>query len=156
MIYKNVLVPYDKSEHAARALKTAIQLISDDPEAKLTVLFVADTTDQEDVTLTVAARMAGVGSGNIDIATDENLAYRDQLKLSIGDEIATMLENCPNKVKISIATGKPQHAILNSAYDHENDLIVMGCRGLNAIRGVLGSVSYHVLRHSLCPVFIIK
>ena len=32
----------------------------------------------------------------------------------------------------------------------------MGCRGLNAVAGMLGSVSYAVLRNANCPVLIEK
>ncbi|MFR3274067.1 MAG: universal stress protein, partial [Slackia sp.] len=33
-------------------------------------------------------------------------------------------------------------------------LIVMGSRGLSAVAGVLGSVSYAVLRNAECPVMV--
>lgn len=37
MLFKNVLVPYDESEHAAAALHLAIDLVGDDPEATIRV-----------------------------------------------------------------------------------------------------------------------
>ena len=40
MLFKNVLVPYDESEHAAAALHLAIDLVGDDPEATIRVVTV--------------------------------------------------------------------------------------------------------------------
>ena len=66
------------------------------------------------------------------------------------------MKDAPNEVTVKVVTGKAHHAILNYAYDRECDLIVMGCRGLNAVLGMMGSVSYAVLRSAECPVFIVK
>ena len=156
MIYKNVLVSYDKSAHARKALHAALRMVSDDPEAVVSVLYVAEAPEAHDASFDIAARMAGVQ--NVDTTNEEQMehAYRDRRKAEIEQDIAEFLEGCPNEVKVKIATGRPQHAILNYAYDHECDLIVMGCRGLNALQGMLGSVSYAVLRASEVPVFVVK
>ena len=42
------------------------------------------------------------------------------------------------------------------AKHHDVDLIVMGRRGLGAIRGMLGSVSYSLLRETDIPVLTVK
>lgn len=155
MIYKNVLVPYDKSIHAKHALETAVKLVSDDPTAVLNVLYVVEASEQHDAAFDVAVRMAGVQS--VDRSSNEmEHAFRDRRKQEIEKSIASLVEGCPNKILVKIATGRPHHAILNYAYDHECDIIVMGCRGINALQGMLGSVSYAVLRSSEVPVFIIK
>ena len=39
---------------------------------------------------------------------------------------------------------------------HDVDLVVMGCRGLDAVRGMIGSVSAAVLRSVDCPVLVVK
>lgn len=156
MIYKNVLVPYDKSTHATRALETALKLVADDPAAEVTVLFAAEAPEAHDATFDIAARMAGVQS--IDTSGEHELEreYRDHRKREIQDAIAPLIEGCPNPVQVKVAIGRAHHAILNYSYDHGCDLIVMGCRGLNALQGMLGSVSYAVLRSSEVPVFIVK
>lgn len=156
MIYQNVLVPFDQSSHAKHALETALKLISDDPEAVVSVLFVAEEPDPRDATFDIAARMAGVTAVDTSSVSEMEHVYRDRKKREIQQAIAPLVEGCPNKVEVKIATGRPHHAILNFAYDHGCDIIVMGCRGLNALQGMLGSVSYAVLRSAEVPVFIVK
>ncbi len=155
MIYKNVLVPYDKSVHAKHALETALKLVADDAQAVLNVLYVVEASEQHDAAFDMAVRMAGVQSVDRS-SNDMEHAFRDRRKQEIEESIAPLLEGCPNKVLVKVATGRPHHAILNYAYDHECDLIVMGCRGLNALQGMLGSVSYAVLRSAEMPVFVVK
>ena len=50
----------------------------------------------------------------------------------------------------------PGEQIVAFADEHACDLIVMGSRGLGALRGILGSVSSHVLREAAVPVLIVK
>lgn len=156
MIYRNVLVPYDKSTHAKHALETAVKLVSDDPQAALTVLYVTDAPESHDAAFDIAARMAGVQA--VDTSGERELEgeFRDHVKQEVRNTIAPIVEGCPNPIQVKVATGRPHLAILNYSYDHECDLIVMGCRGLNALQGMVGSVSYAVLRSSEVPVFIVK
>lgn len=156
MIYHNVLVPYDKSSHAKHALETAVKLISDDPTATLTIFYVTESPENEDATFAAAARMAGVTQVETEADHELEKEYRDAKRDSVKKDVAPIIAGAPNEIEYKIATGRPQHAILNFVYDHECDLIVMGCRGLNALQGMLGSVSYAVLRSSEVPVFIIK
>lgn len=156
MMYQNVLVPYDKSNHAKHALETALAMISDDPEALLTILYVTEAPETEDVTFAAAARMAGVQQIDTEGEHELESEYRNKKKDSIKEDVADIVAGAPNKIEYKVAMGKAHTAILNFAYDHECDLIVMGCRGLNALQGMLGSVSYAVLRSSEVPVFIVK
>ncbi|CAH8514998.1 unnamed protein product [Dicrocoelium dendriticum] len=51
---------------------------------------------------------------------------------------------------------KPGAAIVKSTKDHEADVVVMGSRGIGAIRRTfLGSVSDYVLHHASIPVVIV-
>ena len=52
--------------------------------------------------------------------------------------------------------GDPAHQILEYAKEHEQELIIMGSRGLSGIKEItLGSVSHKVTQLSKCPVLII-
>ena len=156
MIYQNVLVPYDKSSHAQHALQTALKLVSDDPAAIVNVLYVAEAPETHDAASDFAARMVGMQTAVAQAEHEIEREFRDRRKHEIGEAIAQTVADCPNEVVVQVATGRPHHAILNYAYDHECDLIVMGCRGLNALQGMIGSVSYAVLRSSEVPVFVVK
>ncbi|MGV2805317.1 universal stress protein, partial [Clostridium perfringens] len=52
--------------------------------------------------------------------------------------------------------GDPAHEILNYARDTEQQLIIIGSRGLRGIKEMmLGSVSHKVSQLSSCPVLIV-
>jgi nucleotide-binding universal stress UspA family protein len=53
--------------------------------------------------------------------------------------------------------GDPAEAILRVAEEHPIDLVVVGTRGLSALeRFFLGSVAERVVRHSPCPVLLVR
>ena len=56
----------------------------------------------------------------------------------------------------AVADTSPAEAIAKYAATHGADLIVMGRRGLVALRGMLGSVSYGVLHSAEMPVLTVK
>ena len=60
------------------------------------------------------------------------------------------------QVVYRVTSGKPHDAIVEFAETGQFDLVVMGNRGLGALRGALGSVSYAVLRSVDIPVLIVK
>ena len=58
--------------------------------------------------------------------------------------------------KTLLTTGKPGEAICNKAKECKADMIVMGSRGLNAVRRTfVGSVSDYVLHHASVPITIV-
>ena len=75
----------------------------------------------------------------------------------MGAAIGTLLDGLPNPVQV-LAVNAPSvvDGINYYAHDHGCDLIVMGSRGLGVLRGMLGSVSYGVLRSADVPVLIAK
>ena len=53
--------------------------------------------------------------------------------------------------------GRPADEIIRYAEESGADLLVMGSRGLGALREfALGSVSHKVLTHAKCPVLVVK
>ena len=75
----------------------------------------------------------------------------------VREGIGSVLDDLGDRAAIEVIPGyAPAADILSYAEKVDADLIVMGSRGLGAIRGVLGSVSYAVLREAPMPVLVIK
>ena len=160
MLFKNVLVPYDESEHAAAALHLAIDLVGDDPEATIRVVTVVsnDIMPPSALSAAVAFDTSPVSYENYE-ALLSHIAERSDRELH--DDVAGLLGRDLQSIhaKLVIETrlaGSPVEGITNYAMDYRCDLIVMGRRGLGALRGMLGSVSYGVLRSADIPVLTVK
>ena len=60
-------------------------------------------------------------------------------------------------VRFLVWEGEPGPAIVEAAAAERADLVIVGSHGRNRFeRLVLGSVSDHVVRHSTCPVLIVR
>lgn len=156
MKYSNILVPYDKSESAKRALNTALDLAALNDEARVTLLFAAPVPEFATGEFMAASRMAGgirLTPEDVDRMRQDYLDYERE---ALDEDIKAVVEAQGDKLKVVVGQGKPSRAILDYAEEMQADLIVMGCRGLNAVAGMLGSVSYAVLRNADCPVLIEK
>ncbi len=70
---------------------------------------------------------------------------------------ADVLRRAGIQVDLEVVEGPPSRAILTVAETRNADLIVIGSRGLGAIRGLLlGSVSERVVRMARCPVLVVR
>lgn len=154
MKYRNILVPYDGSESARKALKTALEFARESEGGKVTAFFAAPIPQFETQDFMIAEYISGsqpLGPAETAKMQERYLQFhRDKLKKELGDA----LNEADGLLSTAVGQGKPSKAILDYARVHENDLIVMGSRGLNALAGMLGSVSYAVLRGAECPVLV--
>ena len=148
MVFENVVVAYDGSDQALAAVKKAAEIVGGEEAAKLHVVFVTTHPNAQlpqQYLLSVEDIMA-LYNKTIDEETEK-------VKEGIGDS----LDSLGDKATIEVIPGyTPAADILGYAEKVNADLIVMGSRGLGAIRGVLGSVSYAVLREAPMPVLVIK
>lgn len=154
MKYANVLVPYDGSDSSKKALNAALEYVSLGIAGNVTVFFAAPVPQFETQDFMVAEYISG--SKPLSPAETAEMQeryvqfHREKLAKDLGD----VVEKAGDSLVIAIGQGKPSKAILEYAHDHGTDLIVMGSRGLNAVAGMLGSVSYAVLRNAECPVMV--
>lgn len=152
MMFTNILVPFDTSKHALRALEVAKGFAADDPAVRLHV-FSAIYVATKPTDLGVDAGYV-LDSGTYDRLLRAGIAReKTEVKEAIGD----MLDDLPNSVAFEVANSMDvAKSIGDYAAEHACDLIVMGARGLGRLRGMIGSVSYGVLRSSDVPVLVVK
>ena len=156
MKYSNILVPYDKSESAKHALATALDIAADREDARVTVYFAAPVPEFATGEFMAASRMSAsvrLTQEDMDRMQQDYVNFERSL---LDEDLQELLSNAGEGIDIVVGQGKPSKAILEYADEMKADLIVMGCRGLNAVAGMLGSVSYAVLRNANCPVLVEK
>lgn len=160
MKYMNILVPYDRSESAKHALSTALEIASDNNGAVVTAFFASPVPEFESTQFLAAENMSGVAHippDRLAAMQEEYLSYERGLLLDdLREYLGEAILSASDSFKVAVGQGKPSRAILDYAQSEGVDLIVMGCRGLNAVAGMLGSVSYAVLRNAACPVLVEK
>ena len=70
---------------------------------------------------------------------------------------AALLTAAQIRFESEVASGDPAHAIIDIAERYGCDMIIMGARGVGAMRSaLLGSVSQEVLHAAQVPVVIVK
>lgn len=135
-MYKNILLASDGSAHAERAAQQAIQL-ANLHQGKVTILFVLTPSKSHEREQTF----------------EQQVQYSQK---KLGNTEASLKEaNIP--FNIEVMKGEPAPEIISYANRNSYDVLVIGSRGLNSLQEmVLGSVSHKVVKHSNCPVLIVK
>ncbi|MCZ8516733.1 universal stress protein [Paenibacillus filicis] len=140
--FKKILVAYDGSELAEKALKAAIKLAVHDKKIELHILHVLKPLPIFDYIET--------GVENV------KMLRREKADVMM-KEIKESLYGMGNPIIVEIVEGHPEKKIVEYAEKHNCDLIVMGSRGLGGLKeAFLGSVSHYVVQHTRIPTFIIK
>ena len=72
-------------------------------------------------------------------------------------EALNVIGKIPGQLETVMLEGPAAEAILAAVSVHNNDLIIMGSRGLGKLAGLLlGSQSQKVVQHASCPVLIVR
>jgi nucleotide-binding universal stress UspA family protein len=141
--YRKILVATDGSDEAELAINAAIELAKEN-DAHLDVLNIIDTI--------------AMTSYSVPITGD--LVYELTLKAQeYMDEIEERAKaKGLDKINVHVRFGKPRVVISKEfPKEYDNDLIVMGATGLNAMeRLLIGSVSEFVSRNAPCDVLIVR
>jgi nucleotide-binding universal stress UspA family protein len=136
-MFKNILVAWDGSTHAKRALAEAIDI--------------ARTQDSRLTLLTVAAPVRVWAGPYVPPISEQDLIVAAEKVVAEGEALV------PDGVAVSsrTAAGDAGLELLKRVEAAGHDLVAMGSRGRGAVRSaVLGSVSHYVLNHAHVPVLI--
>ena len=138
--FKKVLIPTDGSEANNEAVEKGLSLARL-MGARATILFVVDT------------------SSFIDIPPDELVTNITSIMESQGNEYINEIIEEADELGVDtekkIVTGHPAEEIIKESENH--DMIVIGTHGRSGLsRILLGSTAEKVVRHSQCPVMLIK
>ena len=158
MIFENIVVAYDGSDQSLGAVKKAGEIAKLDSGIKVHVVFVTthpnaqlpanfnnSTFDPQQYLLSIE---------DVQELYDKTIAEETEM---VKKGIGSTLDDIIDQVSIEVIPGyAPAPDLLAHCKKVNADLIVMGSRGLGAIRGMLGSVSYAVLRESEISVLVAK
>lgn len=133
-----ILVAYDGSPAAEKAIALAKTIAGDCPEIELVLV---------NVMRLIGGGMTGAG---IDTVLADDAEVMRQRLLAVGAESVN-----PTTVKVLSGTA-PAELLLRCAREEGCDLIIMGSRGKGGVGGYLGSVSYAVTKSAQVPVLIVK
>ncbi len=143
---KNILVPTDFSEYSDKALQEAID-IARQYKGKITLLHVIEL----------------VIHCTVDYCLDPQTITQVEMesitasKKMIQDQINKFPEAKAVEVITDIRKGAPYEEILKAQEEKKFDLIVIASHGQTGLmRFLVGSVAEKVLRHSKCPVLLVR
>jgi nucleotide-binding universal stress UspA family protein len=144
-MFRRILVPYDGSQGAERALYKAIELTR--------------LCGAELILLTIY-RHHSLLEASFSMVRPETPGNMDDIMRGHASDVVDYAKQVVLDAGITprafVKAGQPSRGIVAFAAEHEVDLIVMGSRGLGSIEGyLLGSVSHKVTGLATCPVMVV-
>jgi len=136
-----ILVPVDGSAGSDKAVRFAI--------------FLAEGKNKEIILINV---QPSYNTPNIKrfFSQEQIRSFQEELSKEVLDHTLEITNSFSIPVRTVIRIGDPGKEICAEAKENSIDFIVMGYRGLGAVkRAIMGSVATHVLHETTCPVMIV-
>ncbi|MEB3102182.1 universal stress protein [Ferviditalea candida] len=144
MVFSKILVAYDGSPAADKALETAVELAKLNREIRIEALHVAKFP------------ILIIGEGYISVTPDMQQKFQEEAE-KIADRARAKLEAAGANHSVQMLEGEPASMIAEYARQNGFDLILIGSRGMSELKELfLGSVSHNVVQHSRIPVLVVK
>lgn len=136
-----VLVAYDGSRPAQRALAHAAEKYADEEIVLLRVVESADSSLE----------------AGIDLVQEKLRELREETAAEVSEEVAELIQDDTIDFRMEMVAGKPSREIVEFAEDNDIDTIVIGNHGRRgSSRILLGSVAEKVVRRAPCTVTIVR
>jgi nucleotide-binding universal stress UspA family protein len=143
-MYSKILVAYDGSPQANKALEQSVQLALKLSPSRLEVVHVVSYPSL----IIGEAYFTGTASMRESILEEsEQIAAR----------ASAALKDLPIPSQVHLLEGRPADCIVEFAEEYHCNLIVIGSHGYTGLKEfVLGSVSHNVVQYSKVPVLVVK
>ncbi|MBO1518515.1 universal stress protein [Oceanisphaera pacifica] len=146
-MYTSLLVAVDGSKQSEKALTLACYLAQSN-QAKIHIVHAPEVLQHP------AIMTWGLGAVSLESSREELAAMSSKL---VEHAVSVAKEQGINQVEGHVIYGEPTLAIIKQADNLGVDVIVMGCRGLGNLSGlVMGSVSHKVSHSAQCGVITIR
>ncbi|MBA4379272.1 MAG: universal stress protein [Anaerolinea sp.] len=138
-MFQNILLAVDGSPHALRAAQVAAGLARKFG-ADLRVITAFDPVPPY------------LGEPNLQHAISARMKEAEAVLNAALEAVGSI----PGELRSDLLEGPAAEAILAVARTRQNDLIIIGARGLGTLDVLLGSQSQKVLSHAPCPVLVVR
>ena len=136
-----VLVAYDGSDPAYKAVEYALDEHSDD----------------EVVLLRVVELASGATEAGIELARESIRKRRKEAENKTSNQLDELIDASDSEVTLETVIGEPEREIIQYAESNEIDHIIIGSHGRKGMtRVLLGSVAEDVVRRAPCPVTVVR
>jgi len=147
-LFKNILIPTDGSDLAAKAVEQGV-LFAKEVGAKITAMTVTEP---------FPPHLGSVGSNELEYAPIEYMKHAEAYAETVLGAVSAAANSAGVACEVlHVEHGHIHQAIIDAAEARKCDLIVMashGRRGVSAV--ILGSETVKVLTHSKIPVFVYR
>jgi nucleotide-binding universal stress UspA family protein len=140
-MFERILLAVDGSEHGYKAAHTAADLARALKSESLRIVMAYDPIPPY------------LGDPDLQNAINARLTYAK----SVLQQAVDVVGDVPAEISTELLEGDAAESIIEVAKIRDNNVIVMGSRGLGRLAGlVLGSTSQKVVSHAPCPVLIVR
>lgn len=145
--YQRILVGTDGSSLAGPTVERAARLAHDEDADLIIVCAYTQLTARDDAKQTITPSLPTLGQVPGKVASSLALSQAQQIAHDAGAFVTAAL----------LVDAEPVTALLETAKDHQADLIVIGAiRDTSIVGRLLGTVASEVVRQATCEVLIVR